>query len=151
MNQNIQNNNDEGFVKGMLIAAGLGAAGGIVGGALWFGLSFLGRLAFISGIIAGLGGGVGAMITGKNGLPIKFIISILLSLGLFGVGVYLGMGVDIYQGLEGSMPLDTCIRLIPGFFSEKDVASAFMTDAALGAVSYVIGLASGIVKFKDLL
>lgn len=150
MNQNQMNNNDNNLVKGLLIALGFGIGGGLIGGALWFGLSFLGRMAAISGIVAGLGGGLGGMISGENNRPLKFIISVIISLGLFAVGVYCGMGVDIYTALDGAVSLDKCINLIPEFFSEQEVASAFIFDAVLGLITYIIGIAAAIVKLKDM-
>ena len=97
---NANTNDNGGAVKGLLIAIGCGILGGVIGGALWFGLSFLGRLAFISGIAAGLGGAFGGMITGEKNRAVKLILAIVFSLGLFCVGIYLGMGVDIYKALE---------------------------------------------------
>lgn len=142
----MEQNNGVEIIKSL----GIGMLGGLIGGGLWVGLSFLGRLAFISGIIAGLGGSYGGMITGENNRPVKLAIAIISSLALFCAGIYLGMGVDIYTALSGEVSFGTCVSMIPDFFGDAEISSAFIKDAVIGLISYVVGAAAGIFKLKDI-
>ncbi len=135
---------------GIVISLGIGLLGGLIGGALWVGLSFVGKLAFISGTVAGFGGGFGGMITGESKRPVKLILAIVSSLALFSVGIYIGMGVDIYTALSGVVSFGTCVSMIPDFFADAEVSSAFIKDAVIGLLSYAVGAAAGIYKLKDL-
>ena len=137
------------MVRDILIAAGLGILGGVVGGAIWFGLSFLGRLTFLAGIVAGLGGGFGGMITGEKNRAVKLTIAIVFSLGLFCVGMYLGVGVDIYTALHGEYALSICMKMINTVLSSGELNSGFIKDAVIGIICYVVGILSAIVKLKD--
>ncbi len=139
-------NKENNIVKEIILAAGCGILGGLIGGALWFGLSFVGRLAFISGIAAGLGGAFGGLAFEENKRPLKLTIAILFSLGIFCAGIYIGIGVDIYKAFEGSLSLGDSIKLIPSFFEEHDAASGFILDSVIGLITYLVGLDIGIFK-----
>ena len=131
---------------GILKAIGCGILGGIIGGGMWFGFSFAGRLVFIAGVIAGFVGVMGASSASSDKRGLKILLGIIFSLGLFAVGVYLGFGVDIYTALEGEYDLGRCISSIPDFLSEPSLISGFMTDAGIGLLTYAAGVAGGIVK-----
>ncbi len=154
-NQNSYNNTPQADAGGnlgmeLLKTIGISLLGGLIGGALWFGLSFLGRMAVISGVAAGLGGAFGGMSTGSNSRALKLTLGIVISLALFCAGVYLGIGVDIYKALEGVVPLNECINLIPDVFTDPDISHGFIFDIVIGIITYLVGLVAGIVKLKDI-
>lgn len=115
-------NKENNIVKEIILAAGCGILGGLIGGAF-------GGLAFE-----------------ENKRPLKLTIAILFSLGIFCAGIYIGIGVDIYKAFEGSLSLGDSIKLIPSFFEEHDAASGFILDSVIGLITYLVGLDIGIFK-----
>ncbi len=147
----------------LIIAVAGGLGGGFLGGLLWVIFSFFGRIVFISGIAAGWIA-VRSACTGYIGTAKRALIAIVLSLFVFGIGIYLGAGVDIYQALndpmitsllsqygyniEGGFSYGEALGLLPFFFAYDEFRNAFFIDLALGALTYVVGAVTAYVKNK---
>lgn len=148
MEANSNNNKSNSLIKELAVTAALAMAGGLLGGGIWFGLSFLGRMAVISGLIAGALGFTGAFVSGKNNLIVKCIIAGLISFGLYGLGIYLGIGVDILVVSEYSISLGDAVSLIPPLLQEGSYLGSLALQLILGVATYGLGVAGAYMKCK---
>ena len=141
-------NNGGNILKEFGITIGLAILGGISGGGLWFGLSFLGRMAVAAGLVAGALGLLGAMISGEENRVLKCIIAGVISFALYGVGIYLGIGVDILVISEFSISLGDAISLIPPILQEGSYIGSLILQLVLGIASFGLGAIGCYAKNK---
>ena len=130
----------------LLITLFAGAGGGLVGAVLWVLRSFVGKLSFAAGIAAGaIAAGVASRLD-YAGKAARVLIAVVISLIIFSIGIYIGIGVDIYVAFKNTgITFGEAMQFIPTALKMEELASAIRRDTILGILSFFIGVVLGVV------
>jgi len=125
----------------------------LVGGILWFVLYQIGYLAAISGLI-----GIICAVKGytffaktKNESKLCLIISTAIAVAVLAISWYFCVGYDIYityQELFEAGEVDftltffESVRVIPYFFEDSEILTAYLADLGLGLFFAAVGIIS---------
>lgn len=119
--------------------------GGLVGAVLWIIFSLMGKVVIAAGLVAGF---LGVLLFEKFGkkltLPGVFI-SLGISLVMLLIGMYIALGVDIYnelgsylQGYGYQMSFFEAFSYIPLVFQDSEMIGAIIHDWGFGLIGYIV-------------
>lgn len=122
-----------GFIGAML--------GGLAGGVLWIIFSLMGRVSFIAGFEAGLGGVYGFKWLGKKMSNAGIAIGIIVSFIFLLAGMYLAVGIDFYNALHDwgyyDISFKEALEILPDFVkADADTRNALIFDNLWGIIPF---------------
>lgn len=128
----------------------LGAAlGGLIGAVLWIIFSMMGRIVFLAGIAASVGGFIGFQKLGKKMNVAGLIVSTLISLLMLGAGMYFSLGIDVYNAFKETYEISfsQAFSFIPFVFEDPEIRSAVIHDWVIGLITFIIPVIIFVLQF----
>lgn len=138
-------NSDPGVAKSLLLAVAFAALGGAIGAGIWIVLSLLGKMGVYAGAIAGFVGFMGFQKAGRSSKIPAFFIALIISLGLYALGVYIGFAIDILYLSDYSISFGEAFSLIGYLLRQEAYQDSLVSQLLWGSLTYIGGAAVCIV------
>ena len=151
---NVQNNIVDNIYKENRVNTNypLGIVGSILGGlggaVIWIIFSMMGRIGYVAGAVAGMGGYFGFKKLGKKMTLKGLIISLAVSLAFLLCGMYVAIGIDIFNAFrDWDVSFLDALQLVPVYLGDPEALGEIIYNHIFGFIMFILGAVCCIAQF----
>lgn len=114
--------------------------GGLGGALIWIIFSMLGKIGYIAGAVAGMGGYFGFKKFGKKMTLKGLIISLVVSLAFLLCGMYLAIGIDIFNAFrDWDISFLDALEVVPDYLGNPEFFGEIIYNHIFGFLMFILG------------